>query len=63
MSAADDKAKANKPKAEKVPITQLMVTSAYAKTFTSGKTGFFGKAIDPHTGDEYQIIGAVKIAR
>ena len=55
------KANGNKPRAAKVDITQLMVLNAYAKVFSSGKRGFFGKAIDPRTGDRYQIIGAVKL--
>ena len=53
--------KGEKPKAAKVDITQLVITAAYAKIFSSGKTGFFGKALDPRTGDKYQIVGAVKI--
>ncbi len=52
---------AEKPKAAKVDITQLVITAAYAKIFSSGKTGFFGKGLDPRTGDRYQIVGAVKI--
>ena len=51
-----------KPKAQKVDITQLVVIAAYAKTFSSGKRGFFGKALDPRTGQRYQIIGAVEVA-
>lgn len=51
-----------KEKAKKADIApQLTVLSAYEKTFTSGKTGFFGQVQDPRTGDRYQIIGAVKI--
>jgi len=50
-----------KAKAAKCDIAQLVITGAYAKTFSSGKTGFFGKGIDPRTGDKYQIIGAVKL--
>jgi len=54
---------ADKPKvkAQAVNVTQLVITGAYGKTFSSGKTGFFGKGIDPSTGDRYQIIGAVKL--
>ncbi len=52
-----DKAKA---KAPKVDIGQLIVTDAWAKTFSSGKTGFFGRAVGAN-GDRYQIVGAVKI--
>lgn len=54
---------AAKPKAQKVDISQLVITSAYAKTFSTGKTGFFGKGMDPRTGENYQIIGAVKLAK
>ena len=50
-----------KAKAQKLDISQLVVLAAYSKTFSSGKQGFFGKAMDPRTGDRYQIIGAVKI--
>jgi hypothetical protein len=38
------------------------VLSAYAKTFSSGKSGFHGKVMDPHTGKRYQVIGAVEIS-
>ena len=51
----------NKPKAQRLPISQLVVTAAYDKTFSTGKKGFFGQAIDPSTGQKYQIIGAVAI--
>lgn len=63
MAVKDPKAvkDPNKPKAEKYPITQLVIDSAYTKSFKSGKTGFFGKGIDPATGQKYQIVGAVKI--
>lgn len=62
--AKDNKGtKTDKPKvkAQAVNITQLVITGAYAKTFSSGKGGFFGKAIDPATGNRYQIIGAVQL--
>ena len=52
--------KAAKAKAPKVDIGQLMVTDAWSKTFSSGKTGFFGKAQTPN-GDRYQIIAAVRL--
>lgn len=52
----------NKQKAKKVDVHQLVVLSAYAKTFSSGKQGFFGKAMDTATGQKYQIVGAVEIA-
>lgn len=51
-----------KAKAQKLDLTQLVVTAAYGKTFTSGKRGFFGKALDPRTGQKYQIVAAVEIA-
>lgn len=53
---------ADKPKAAKVSVNTLVITAAYAKTFSSGKNGFFGKAIDPTTGKKYQIVGAVELA-
>ncbi len=55
---------ADKPKvpAVKEDITQLVITAAYRKTFSSGKGGFFGKALDPRTGKRYQIIGAVELS-
>jgi len=56
------KANGDKPKAEKVNISQLVVLSAHAKTFSSGKRGFFGKVMDASTGQRYQVIGAVEIA-
>lgn len=43
------------------PIKKLEVTSAYRKTFGSGNQGWFGKAVDPVTGQRFQIIGAVEI--
>jgi hypothetical protein len=51
-----------KVKAPKLGINQLIVLSAYGRTFSTGKTGFFGQVQDPATGDRYQIIGAVKLA-
>ncbi len=59
----DTGTKTDKPKvkATAVNITQLVITGAYAKTFSTGKTGFFGKGIDPATGHRYQIIGAVQL--
>lgn len=64
MAVAASKAKkGEKPKAEKWPITQLIVLSAYRKQFTSGKEGFFGQVQDPATGDRFQIVGAVKISK
>jgi hypothetical protein len=58
-------AKTTKPetkvKATRLPITQLIVESAYGKTFSTGKAGFFGKVIDPSTGHRYQITGAVQL--
>jgi len=51
-----------KAKAQKLDLTQLVVLAAYAKTFSTGKRGFFGKILDPHTGQRYQVIGAVEIS-
>ncbi len=58
-----DTATKDKPKvkAQAVNITQLVITGAYAKTFSTGKGGFFGKALDPASGKRYQIIGAVEL--
>ena len=50
-----------KVKAQKLGLTQLVVVSAYGKTFASGKRGFFGKVLDPSSGQRYQVIGAVEI--
>ena len=49
MVTKSNKAKANgdKPKAQKVDISQLVILNAYEKTFSSGKPGFFGKGLDP----------------
>jgi hypothetical protein len=51
-----------KVKAARVPISQLVVLSAYEKTFSSGKRGFFGQVQDVATGKKYQVIGAVELA-
>lgn len=48
-------------KAEKADISQLVVIGAYVKTFSTGKRGWFGKVLDPATGQRYQVIGAVEI--
>jgi len=50
-----------KAKAQKLDLSQLVVLSAYSKTFSTGKQGFFGKVLDPRTGQRYQVIGAVEI--
>lgn len=50
-----------KAKAAKVNLGQLVVLAAYEKTFSTGKKGFFGKVLDPATGQKYQVIGAVAI--
>jgi hypothetical protein len=65
MATKTSKAKANvdKPKSQKVDISQLIILNAYSKTFSSGKPGFFGKGQDPATGKRYQIIGAVELAK
>lgn len=44
------------------PIKKLEVTSAYRKVFGSGNQGWFGKAVDPVTGQRFQIVAAVEIA-
>ena len=51
-----------KAKAQRLDMGQLVVVAAYAKTFSSGKRGFFGKVMDPRTGQRYQVIGAVELA-
>lgn len=51
-----------KVKAEKLDITQLVVLGAYRRTFSTGKSGFFGKVQDLSTGKRYQIIGAVELS-
>ena len=56
------KANGDKPRATPVEISQLAITGAYVKTFSSGKRGFFGKGMNPHTGQRYQIIGAVELS-
>jgi hypothetical protein len=58
----EKKGNGDKPKAQRVGISQLVILNAYGKTFSSGKPGFFGKGMDPQTGKRYQIIGAVEIA-
>lgn len=55
-------ATAPKQKARKLDLSQLVVLSAYEKTFSTGKSGFFGKVLDPATGQRYQVIGAVAVA-
>jgi hypothetical protein len=59
--AVKDRPKAKQP-AVKLGITQLLVLGAYQRSFSTGKTGFFGKVQDPQTGKRYQIIGAVELA-
>ena len=61
MEKNKEKAPAVKAKAERLGITQLVVLSAYAKTFSSGKKGFFGQVMDSATGQKYQVVGAVAI--
>lgn len=56
------KAQAEKPKARRLDIGQLVVLTAFEKTFSSGKSGFFGQVRDPATGQKYQIVGAVAIS-
>ena len=52
---------ADKPKAQRVDITQLVVDSAFTKVFSTGSTGWFGRVTDPRTGTRYQVIGAVQL--
>lgn len=49
-----------KKKAERYPIDQLHITSAYARTYKTGSKGFHGQAVDPVTGRKFTIIGAVE---
>ena len=56
------KKQAEKAKAVKLGISQLIVLSAYEKKFSTGKNGFFGKVQDIATGKRYQVIGAVELA-
>ena len=53
----------DKPKtpAVKLDITQLVVLSAYERTFSTGSRGFYGTALNPANGKRYQVIGAVEI--
>jgi len=51
-----------KAKAERLEMAQLVVIAAYARTFSTGKRGFFGKVLDPSTGKRYQVVAAVEIA-
>jgi len=50
-----------KVKAQKVDMSQLVVLTAYSKTFTSGKSGWFGKVLNPATGQRFQVVAAVEI--
>ena len=52
---------ATNPRAARVGVSQLVVVSAYEKTFSTGKRGFIGQVLDPATGQKYQVIGAVEI--
>ena len=62
VTKTQKKAEGNgKAKARKLDITQLLVLGAWEKTFSTGKTGFFGQVRDAQTGQRYQIIGAVAI--
>lgn len=56
------KGNGEKPKARRLDMSQLVVLSAYEKTFSTGKMGFFGKVQDIRTGKRYQITAAVEIA-
>ncbi len=50
-----------KVKATRASVTQLVITAAWDKVYSTGKKGFFGQALDPSTGKKYQIIGAVEL--
>ncbi|MHB8084390.1 MAG: hypothetical protein ACYDHZ_00995 [Dehalococcoidia bacterium] len=56
------KTPAVKTPAKRYEITQMVILSAYSKTFSSGKGGFFGQAMNPANGRKFQIIGAVELA-
>lgn len=56
-------AEATKAKATKANVQQLVALNIFNKTYKTGSQGFFGQMVDPATGDKYQIIGAVKIAK
>ncbi len=60
MKNQSNKGGNGKTKAPRVDIGQLIITDAWGKTFSTGKTGFFGKAVDQH-GNRYQIVAAVKL--
>lgn len=51
-----------KSKCPRYPVNQLIVISAFARTFSSGKNGFFGQVQDPATGKKFQVIGAVELS-
>lgn len=59
--AGKDKKTVEKKKAQRMNITQLVITSAFEKTFSTGSNGFFGQGLDPASGKKYQIIGAVEL--
>jgi hypothetical protein len=59
--AAKPAPKADKPKATRLGITQLVVLSAFEKTFSTGSHGFFGQVQDPMTGKRYQVTAAVEL--
>ena len=61
--AEKNKVKGNgdKPKARRLAIAHLVVVSAFERTFSTGRSGWFGQVQDAQTGEKYQIIGAVKL--
>jgi len=61
MERKQNNGNGGKPKAKRLDLSQLIVISAYAKTFSTGKGGWFGQVQDPNTGQRYQVIGAVEI--
>lgn len=44
--------------ATKVNVTTLVMTDTWEKKYSTGSTGFFGKAVDPNSGKKYQITAA-----
>lgn len=60
-TATKQETNGNGAKATRYPVSQIIILSAYERTFKSGKRGFFGKGVAPN-GQKYQIIGAVEIA-
>ncbi len=58
---APDKGNGDKVKAARMALSELIVISAFERTFSTGKKGWFGQVQDPHTGTRFQVIGAVQL--